>query len=148
MTTLGEEAKTEEKNPLEVPPPKIDGAEKELTPNEKMVESLKPYPFLQYANGVLVVNHDECKETLELKILKMGDLARRGTILNNLSGGSEHIEEQTAVLNGCLATVQVGFTNIKLNLLEVTDSILILGLYTAVVNYNSFFRKTPLGIVL
>ena len=78
----------------------------------------------------------------------MGDLARRGTILNNLNGGSEHIEEQTAILNGCLSTVQVGFTNLKLNLLEVTDSILILGLYTAVVSYNNFFRKTPLGIVL
>jgi len=146
---LGEAKPQEVKNPLEVPTPKLeDTSVDNKTPSDKMAESLKDYPFLQYANGVLIVNHEECKETLELKMLKMGDLARRGTILANLNGGVKNTDDQTAMLNGCLATVQVGFSNLKLNLLDVMDSVLILGLYTAVVNYNNFFRKSPLGIIL
>jgi len=146
---LGEAKPDEKKSPLDVPTPNLEEKKsEEVDPATKMVLSLKEYPFLQYSNGVIVVNHDECKETLELKILKMGDIARRGTILANLNGGVKNTDDQTAMLNGCLATVQVGFTNLKLNLLDVVDSVLILGLYTAVVNYNSFFRKTPLGIIL
>lgn len=146
---LGEAKPEEKKNPLEVPSPTLEAVKaEEKDPSTKLVESLKDYSFLQYANGVLIINHEECKETLELKILKMGDLARRGTILANLNGGVKNTDDQTAILNGCLATVQVGFTKLNLNLLDVMDSTLILGLYTAVVNYNSFFRKTPLGIVL
>lgn len=146
---LGQEVPKEVPSPLEVPVPKIEDTKvEEKDPASKMVEVLKDYSFLQYSNGVIIVNHEECKETLELKLLKMGDLARRGTILANLNGGVKNTDDSTASLNGCLATVQVGFTSIKLNTLNVMDTNLILGLYTAIISYNSFFRKTPLGFIL
>jgi hypothetical protein len=123
-------------------------APKEATPHEKMVESIKGYPFLRYENGNIAVNHDEFKEILKLKILKMGDLSRRGVLLANLNGGANNLDADTAILNSCMATVQVGYENFKFNLMEVTDTQLILGLYAAVTGYNNFFRKTPLGVVL
>lgn len=137
----------ENKNPLDVKVPEIQKTPSEIS-SEKLVESLKDFPFLKYANGVLNVQHAECKEVLEIKKLKMGDLSKRGTILTNLNGGATNPDDQTAYLNGCLATVQVGFRDIKLDLLNVEDSSLILGLYTAIVKYNEFFRATPLGFIL
>ena len=122
--------------------------EAEISPDQKMQDSLKSYSFLRYTNGTIAVDHEECKDIFKLKILKMGDLNRRGTILANLNGGSTNVDEETATLNSCMATVQVGYENFKFNLLEVTDSQLVLGLYTAVVCYNNFFRKAPLGIIL
>jgi hypothetical protein len=42
----------------------------------------------------------------------------------------------------------VGFENLKIDLMGITDTGLIIGLYTAVNSYNVFFRKTPLGLIL
>jgi hypothetical protein len=139
-----EEVKTEKK----VEEVKDLNAPAELTPDAKMVEAIKGFDFLRYENGGLVVNHEELKEILKLKILKMGDISKRGAILANLNGGSSNIDPDTLILNSCMSTVQVGFDAFKFNLLEVTDTNLIMGLYAAVVSYNNFFRKTPLGIIL
>lgn len=134
-------------NPLQVPPPAVE-PKVEKTPDQKMVDILSPFGFLRYNNGTVDVNHEECKAILQLKRLKMGDLVRRGNILTSLNGGSTNVDEQTTTLNNMLATIQVGFENLKLDLLDVTDTQLIIGLYTAVSSYNSFFRKTPLGLIL
>lgn len=136
-----------EDNPLQVPAPSAE-PKAEKTADQKMVDILSPFGFLRYSNGNLEVNHDEYKAILELKRLKMGDLVRRGNVLTSLNGGSTNVDEQTTTLNNMLATIQVGFGNLKLDLLEVTDTQLIIGLYTAVSSYNSFFRKTPLGLIL
>lgn len=136
-----------EANPFEVAAPST-APKAEKSPDEKMVEVLKPFTFLNYSNGNLNVNHDEMKAILALKRLKMGDLVRRGSILTNLNGGAVVSDEQTATLNGMLASIQVGFENLKADTLEITDTQLILGLFVAVNSYNTFFRKTPLGFIL
>ena len=134
-------------DPLKVPEPVVEPP-KELTPEEKLVESLKGYPFLKFENNILSVKHSEYEALLKPKILKMGDLVRRGNILTGLNGGVSRPDDQSATLNGCIATVQVGFENLSLDLLKVTDEELLLGLYIAVRDYNSFFRKTPLSFIL
>jgi hypothetical protein len=142
------EVPAEAPNPLKVPEPKLE-EKKELTPEEKMVESLKAYSsFLKFENGVLSVTHDELKALLKPKILKMGDLVKRGNIITNLNGGVAKPDEQTAFLNSCLATVSVGFESFTLDLLNVVDSDLIIGLYIVVRDYNTFFRSTPLSFIL
>jgi hypothetical protein len=142
------EVPAEAPNPLKVPEPKLE-EKKELTPEEKMVESLKAYAeFLHFENGILSVKHDEYVALLKPKILKMGDLVKRGNIITNLNNGITAVDGQSATMNSCIATVQVGFDNLSLDLLNVVDSDLILGLYRAVVEYNTFFRKTPLRFIL
>ena len=119
------------------------------SPEQLMVDSLKSYPFLSYANGTLKVEHKELKQFLKPAILKMGNLVKRGTIIANLNGGALNVDQQTQGLNSCIATVLVGFSEIlKIDLLEVEDTDLITGLYVAVVSYNTFFRSTPLGYSL
>ncbi len=118
------------------------------TPEENMQAVLKEFPFLKYDNGNLLVNHDEYKSILKLRILKMGDMVTRGKILANLNGGAKNVDSQTGFVNACLATIQVGFDDLKIELLSVQDTELILGLFTAIDSYNVFFRKTPLGFAL
>jgi hypothetical protein len=119
------------------------------SPEELMTEALKDYTFLSYANGTLKVEHAELKSFLKPIILKMGNIVKRGTIIANLNGGATNIDQQTQSLNSCIATVLVGFSEpLKVNLLEVEDTDLIMGLYVAIVSYNAFFRKTPLGFTL
>jgi hypothetical protein len=145
-----EEVTTESKGPenlSKIPEPKVL-EEKELTPEEKFVASISPYPFLRYESGILSVKHPECEKLLTLKMLKIKDLVQRGKVINSLSGGSTSVDEQTVALNASIATVQVGFENLSIDLLNVEDSDLIIGLYLAVVNYNKFFRKTPLNFIL
>ena len=136
------------KSPLIVADPSLE-AKKEPTPEEKMCEALSGYAeFLKFENGILSVNHPEYKALLKPKILKMGDLVRRGNILTGLNGGVSKPDSQSAALNACLATVQVGFEKLDLDLLKVADENLLIGLYEAVTSYNGFFRKTPLSFVL
>ena len=135
-------------DPLNVGTPSID-PKKEATPEEKMVDSLQEFSsFLKFENGILSVNHDEYRALLKPKILKMGDLVNRGKILTNLNGGAAKPDDLTSALNAGIASVSVGFENLTLDLLNVVDSDLVMGLYMAVINYNSFFRKTPLGFIL
>ena len=138
----------EPQSPLASPEPTLEVA-KELTPEEKMSDALIGYAdFLKFENGILAVNHPEYKALLKPKILKMGDLVRRGNILTGLNGGVSKPDSQSAALNACLATVQVGFENLALDLMKVTDENLLIGLYEAVTSYNGFFRKTPLSFIL
>lgn len=130
-----------------IPTPKPEEVKK--SPEQLMIESLKEYPFLSYTNGVLKIEHEELKSFLRPTIIKMGGIVKRGTILANLNGGAANIDQQTQNLNMCIATVLVGFSEpLKINLLEVEDTDLIMGLYVAVVSFNAFFRKTPLGFSL
>lgn len=147
--------KAEEKpDPLKVPVPSLQVPVPTTTPKpeptaeEKMVKAIKPYPFLKFSSGILSVKHDEYEALLKPKILKMGDLVQRGNMISNLNGGVANPDGQTVTLNSCIATVQVGFENLALDLLKVTDDDLVIGLYQAVVGYNTFFRKTPLNFVL
>jgi hypothetical protein len=130
-----------------VPVPAL--TEEKKTDEQKMFEALKDFPFLKYGNGILNVDHKELKQYLKPITLKIGNLVKRGTTLANLNGGIANIDPQTIGLNSCIATALVGFEEApKVNLLEVEDTDLIMGLYTAVVSYNVFFRKTPLGFIL
>jgi hypothetical protein len=129
--------------------PELKPDEVKKSPEQLMTESLKDYTFLSYANGTLKVEHAELKSFLKPIVLKMGNIVKRGTIIANLNGGAANIDQQTQSLNSCIATVLVGFSEqLKVNLLEVEDTDLIMGLYVAVVSYNAFFRKTPLGFSL
>ena len=119
------------------------------SPNELMTEAISEYAFLSFENGVLKVEHSELKSFLKPRILKIGNVVNRGTILARLNGGATNMDAQTQGLNGCIATVMVGFEeNLKIDLLQVEDTDLVMGLYIAVVSYNNFFRKNPLGIIL
>jgi hypothetical protein len=121
----------------------------EPSPEQKVNDSLKEYPFIRMANGVFHVDHAELRAYLKPVILKTGNLVKRGTILANLSGGAANLDPQSQGLNSCIATAQVGFEGtLKLDLLNVEDTDLLMGLYVAVVAYNNFFRKTPLGFTL
>jgi hypothetical protein len=130
-----------------VPTPKPEEVKK--SPEQLVKESIKDYAFLSFTNGVLKVEHAEMKSFLTPVLLKTGSIVKRGTILANLNGGAANIDQQTQGLNSSIATVLVGFAEpLKVNLLEVEDTDLIMGLYVTVVAYNAFFRKTPLGFVL
>jgi hypothetical protein len=119
------------------------------SPDQMMSEAISDYKFLSYNNGVLNVAHPELTQYLKPVILKMGNMVKRGTVIANLSGGLTNIDPQTKSLNESIATVLVGFEELpKKDLLLVEDTDLIMGLYVAVVSYNTFFRKTPLGFVL
>jgi hypothetical protein len=127
----------------------------EKTPQEKMVEALKEYPFIEYSAGMLKVTHPELPPTVDketsvmlgLKIINTGDIVTRGIILASYNGGATNIDPQTLALNNCLATVRVGFTPaLKIDLLKVEDTALIMGLWLAISSYQAFFRRTPLGI--
>jgi len=119
------------------------------SPEQLMKESIAEYSFLSFDNGVLRVEHLELKQYLKPIVLKMGNIVTRGKIIANLSGGATNIDPQTQGLNSCIATALIGFEEaLKIDLLKVEDTDLIMGLYVAVVSYNSFFRKTPLGFAL
>ncbi len=145
---LGKDVIKEPEVVLDAPPnPKIEEVKK--SPDQLMTEALSDYPFLKFSNGTLNVTHPELTQYLKPKILKMGDIVKRGTILSNLNGGILNVDAQTQSLNSCLATISVGFVDVpKLNLLEVEDTDLIMALYVAVVSFQNFFRKSTLGFTL
>lgn len=120
------------------------------TPEQKVQDVLKEYDFIKFTGGVFMVNHEELKAALKPKILTMGDISARGRILAAHNGGANisSIDQETLTLNTFLATIQVGFEDLKLDLMKVRDSNLIDALYLAVKAYNSFFRTSPLGIIL
>ena len=128
-----------------IPAPKIEEVKK--SPTELMVEALVDYKFLAFANGKLNVTHKELTQYLTPICLKVGNIVKRGTVLAALNGGVQNIDQQTQSLNACIATASVGFAEtLKINLLDVEDTDLIVGLYVAVVSYQNFFRSSPLGI--
>lgn len=147
--TLGNEKETNKTPTTEELLKTTPAEEIKKSANELMTEAISGYPFLTFENGVLKVEHSELKAFLKPRILKVGNVVTRGTILARLNGGATNMDEQTQGLNSCISTVMVGFEeNLKIDLLQVEDTDLVMGLYMAVVGYNNFFRKSPLGIIL
>ena len=128
--------------------PSVEASEE--TPESKLTEALKEYPFVTYVNGKFNVVHPELTNYLTPKLLKVGDIVKRGAILASLNGGASNVDSETLALNSFVATVQVGYSDLPstFNLLNVEDTNLVTGLYVAIRSYNDFFRKTPLGIVI
>lgn len=122
--------------------------EDKRTPLEKVNEFVKPYDFINFDGKQFAVNHAELKAFLTPKTLTMGDLSARGRLLAAYNGGASNIDAETYALNSCLATVGVGFEDLKLNLNDIKDANLIDGLYFCVKAYSAFFRSVPIGITL
>lgn len=118
--------------------------------DSKLSKDLKDYPFITFINGKFQVAHLELTAFLTPKILKIGDLSRRGVRLANLNGGAFNVDPDTQALNSFIATIEVGYSDLpkEFNPLVVEDTNLITALFVAIRSYNNFFRKTPLNFTL
>jgi hypothetical protein len=138
-----------EKSTTEVKVEDIKKTEEDTrTPTQKVQDILKPYTFIQFDGKQFAVNHDELKAFLIPKTMTMGDVSARGRLLAAYNGGASNIDPETLSVNISLATISVGFENLKIDLNGVKDVNLIDALYLAIKFHNAFFRSVPIGITL
>lgn len=141
---------TKEKTSREIAEQATSATTKEESPAIKLQKSLKDYPFITFENGKFKITHTELTEYLSPKILKVGDLSKKGVIQANLNGGASNVDGETDALNGFIATILVGFENLPKDFepFNVEDTALIKGLYLAVRSYQQFFRKSPIQSII